>query len=392
MRGVAGLSAAMSGGAFEYEAWLGGEWKDGDVAVLLSEKLKVLLRAGHGIDKAWTVLDVPGSCLEDVQLKRVRDKWKAILADCVTITKGTQMISDQVRLDDWVRAQYCRTATKDVISTEFAADLAAQGMADADDMYGFELSLLLGRAVAYSECEGGAYGSPATGMQGAIKAKKSATNPSAYNIDQVVAKALETGEATMLEQWLQNLAHRLSVSSLMPYHVPGANRVLTMYQKAKTNMATPMAFICYISEVRIKYAGRGLPMTGLFDAELAIKAANTAARILDDRRNIASAFKFTSGPPSVTDSWDSGSALSSMPSSVGQSASSAGSQGSAVMEKLEALSTAMLTLASRVEDISDRVGAVEDDDDGPPNRPCWVCGSSDHKKADCPQKKSNKKK
>ena len=178
-------------------------------------------------------------------------------------------------------------ASKDVISPEFQADMDAQGMSGPTDFYAFELSMLLGRAVAYPETEGGAYGSPATNMVGGTKAKKSATNPSLYNLDQVIAKAEETGHSLALEDFIQTLAHRLATSSLLLFHVPSAKRVLTWYQKAKANLATSMGFILYCKEVRARYSGRGLPIPELFDTELAFKANNMAVKMADASRQQA---------------------------------------------------------------------------------------------------------
>ena len=382
----------MAPPVFDVDAWLGAMWADGDLEVRLPPRIITMLKLGHGPgdDKLWTVDDVPPNALPAEQLGRVRKKWISILESCALLAKADVMPIDKARVDDWVRAQFCLMASKDVISPEFQADMDAQGMSGPQDMYGFELSMLLGRAVAHSEIEGGAYGSPATNMVGGTKAKKSATNPAMYNMDQVIAKAEETGQSVALEDFIQTLAHRLATSSLMPFHVPAANRVLTWYQKAKANLASSMGFILYCKEVRARYSGRGLPMLELFDTELAFKANNMAVKMAETYKELALGRFQTTRSMADTSSWDSGSTLS-----VGPSASAVSGTGGPMMERMGNLMESMERFSVSIAGVCSRVDALEDALDesagGKDKRPCWVCGSTEHRKADCPNKKKGSK-
>ena len=54
------------------------------------------------------------------------------------------------------------------MTDELRADLEVQKMKGASDLFGFELCMHLGRAVAPSEIKQGAYGKPPSSIQGAI--------------------------------------------------------------------------------------------------------------------------------------------------------------------------------------------------------------------------------
>lgn len=245
--------------------------------------------------------------------------WDTLMGDSVLNVKGTCLASDRMRLQAWLRARYHTTAAQDVISVECQDDMDMQDMSARQDLFGLELCIFLGRAVSASELKGGAYGSPATSMDGAVRAKKSSANVQSHNIDQIIAKAVDTGETQALERHWTDLAHRISVSKLLPYNGVGATRVLTFHQKAKDNMATDLGYAIYMAETRQKYQGRGLPLAALptlFDSECAIKAQNLAMK-LGMSRGLPQPGSGTVSQ--ISSSWDTSSL-----SSLGESASQVG--------------------------------------------------------------------
>ena len=62
-----------------------------------------------GTDKFWTKDDVPSQTLPAEQLGRVRKLWVSLLESCAVVAKSDLLPIDKLRIDDWVRAQFCWT-------------------------------------------------------------------------------------------------------------------------------------------------------------------------------------------------------------------------------------------------------------------------------------------
>tara|TARA_B110000046_G_scaffold106610_1_gene114016 strand:- start:1169 stop:1564 length:396 start_codon:yes stop_codon:yes gene_type:complete len=131
-------------------------------------------------------------------------------------------------------------------------------------------------------------------------------------------------------------------------------------------------------------------MLELFDTELAFKANNMAVKMAESYKEIALGRFSTTRSMTDTSSWDSGSTLS-----VGPSASAVSGTGGPMMERMGNLMESMERFSVSIAGVCSRVDALEDALDesagGKDKRPCWVCGSTEHRKADCPNKKKGSK-
>ena len=140
----------------DFDAWLG-------EAVEVDGKEVVLpKRVVDALNEAWDkdVLDeddVPIAAMDDAQLDAAAAVFKAAFDDGALLLKVKVMSTDVLKLERWLRARFtdgevvgfgAGTASKVHLTDEFKADLAQQGMTKPIDLFGFELSMYLGRAVS----------------------------------------------------------------------------------------------------------------------------------------------------------------------------------------------------------------------------------------------------
>ena len=389
------VSEQMAG--FDPDVWLGGEASAGGSKPLkLGDRLKSNLGKGYETD-LWTD-DVPEDVLDDAEMDDALKLWKTVVDDSAKANKSTPYSSDFVRFSKWFTALYGEeaetvgngtTSSKVVVTSEMRADLDKQGMSGPLDLFGFELARYLGRAVAPPELEGAAYGTPPTHMKGAIReAKVSKKAGRATNLDEILGKALETGDPSGIAKHYADLSNRLTSSNSMEFNAKAANLALSFYNKARNTIRDDLAFILYMCDIQIEYMGRGLPLAKSFDGDLAMAAKDKAEEMRAKGTAPGAAAvalaDISAGVKTATLSSISGTG-SMVGSSVSGSASTAATnQIGEVLAAVMSLQSSVTSMSSRLEDLeSKRSSGV------PPGLTCFKCGGN-HRIADCPVEKAEK--
>ena len=387
--------------AFDPDVWLGGEASaGGSKPVKLGDRVKSNLGKGYEQD-LWTEDDVPESQLDDAELDEALKLWKTVVEDSAKANKQVVFTSDFVRFAKWFSALYSEesetlgsgtTSSKVVVTPEMRADLDKQGMSGPLDLFGFELARYLGRAVAPSELEGAAYGTPPTHMKGAIReAKVSKKAGRSTNLGEILDKARETGDPTGIAKHYADLSNRLTSSNSMEFNSKAANLALSFYNKARNTIRDDLAFILYMCDIEIEYMGRGLPLVKSFDADLAMAAKDKAEEMrakgtAPGAASVALA-DLAAGVKSATLASGAGSVTGSMVgSSVSGSASLvASNQIGEVLAAVTSMQSSMMAMNMRLEELElKKTGGPV-----PPGLTCFKCGGN-HRIADCPEEKKEK--
>ena len=384
--------------AFDVEAWLGAAVTIKGKEEELPERVQLALKRGFQ-DDLWTEDDVPeeGTTLDEADMLVRLVLFGAAHEDSCKILKEECYKTDKIRFARWFRAGYGDEVMLDAtfspvtVTPEFTLDLAAQGMTSPGDLFGLELALAVGRPVAAEETLGAAYGRPASSMAGAKDAAKAQKHTGGCKmLDTLLSEARKSGDKTPVIRHFQDLSYRLSDSTIMPYNAKAAVRILTFVNKACSNIRDDLAWIIYMQDVRTKFMGRGLPMKGLFDVELAMSAKEQSVEL--QKKGLAPGCRplplaeLVYGGGGATD-------VSSMCSGLGPSASVAPSGladavAGAVTIALRPLQEGFVLLCTRVEglELGGAGGALN-----PAARKCWHCGSTSHIGADCEKEKKKRK-
>lgn len=345
-------------------------------------------------EDVWTEDDVPedGTSLSPGELKDSLALFNSAIGDGARLLKLVALETHKIRFERWYNASYAQAkddaldeeTLKDLVMTdELKADLEIQKMKGAGDLFGFELCMHLGRAVAPSEVKKGAYGKPPSSMQGAIDHGKvnKYSGGGARTLVELLEVAQKSRDIGPVETFFSETSYRMLDSTLMPYNQVGANRLQTFVLKAAQNIRDPLEWVIYHKEIRRKYCGRGLPLKDLFDTEVALSAA-AQVRAIKEReagKGIPSL-----GPSSfMSDQFGRPrSVMSDGGSSVGQSASVAGS------EMVSDVLTSLGCFSDKLETIMSRLERLEAKDGGAPPRKCWFCNSTEHLAETCPSPKA----
>jgi len=376
--------------AFDVDEWLGAEVTIKGKVETLPDRVQEALKKGFE-DDLWTEADVPdeGTTLEEADMLARLVLFGAAHEDSCKILKQECYKTDKIRFSRWFRAGYGEEVILDAtlapvtVTTEFALDMAAQGMTSPGDLFGLELALAVGRPVAAEETLGAAYGRPASSMVGAKDSAKAQKHTGGCKmLDTLLSEARKSGDKTPVMRHFQDLSYRLSNSTIMPYNAKAAVRILTFVNKASQNIREDLAWIIYMQDVRTQYMGRGLPMKDLFDVELAMSAKEQSVEL--QKKGIAPGSRPLPLSELVYGGVGGSSEMGSICSGLGPSASVAPSAvADALTLALRPLQEGLLLLCSRVEGLE--LG-------GPPSaRKCWHCGSTSHIGADCEKEKKKKK-
>ena len=372
--------------------WLGVAVMIDGIATELNDRTKTVLRAGFA-EGVWDVMDVPSMALEEPALKTKVALWMAILADSAAAIIPAPLVpaGDKLRLEGWLRTRYqvvgvsAATPVMAALSAECAADLLAQGMDGAmggiGALKGLELSIYLGRACAADETVGGAYAQPPHSMAGAVaSAKASKGLGGVKTVDVLLMDARKSGDKAPILRHFNDLCYRLSNSNSHPYNSKGANQIQTFVNKSTANIRDDLAWVIYHQDWRVKYMGRGLPLTSLFDVELAMSAKEQAEELRAKGL----------GPAGVRygtlDALPKGRGGSEA-SSIGPSVSQAGTDMSSA---LSVLAVTMKDISGAVASISTRLSDLEGANGTPPGKPrkCWHCQSTSHLSDECQSDKA----
>ena len=373
--------------SFDEDEWLGGTVTLSGVDYTLPAGLQRILKKAYE-EEVWTVDDVPedGTSLGQTELKAALALFNGAIADGARLLKLIALDTHKIRFERWFTAQYAQAVddaldeetTKDLVMTdEFRADLELQKMKGASDLFGFELCMHLGRAVAPSEVKKAAYGKPPSSMQGAIDHGKvnKYSGGGARTLVELLEAARKSRDISQVETFFSETSYRMLDSTLMPYNQVGANRLQTFVLKAAQNIRDPLEWVIYHQEIRRKYCGRGLPLKDLFDTEVALSAAAQVRAIKEREAGGFIPPQGQFGKPR--------SALSESGSSVGPSASMVGSEMlSDVLTSLDGFSDKMGAIVSRLERLEAKDGGA------PPPRKCWFCNSTEHLAEACQSPKA----
>lgn len=376
--------------AFDVEEWLGAEVTIKGKVETLPDRVQEALKKGFE-DDLWTEADVPdvGTTLDEADMLVRLVLFGAAHEDSCKILKEECYKTDKIRFARWFRAGYGEEVILDAtlapvtVTSEFALDMAAQGMTSPGDLFGLELALAVGRPVAAEETLGAAYGRPASSMVGAKDSAKAQKHTGGCKmLDTLLSEARKSGDKTPVMRHFQDLSYRLSNSTIMPYNAKAAVRILTFVNKASQNIREDLAWIIYMQDVRTQYMGRGLPMKDLFDVELAMSAKEQSVEL--QKKGIAPGSRPLPLSELVYGGVGGSSEVGSICSGLGPSASVAPSAvADALTLALRPLQEGLLLLCTRVEGLE--LG-------GPPSaRKCWHCGSTSHIGADCEKEKKKKK-
>ena len=373
---------------FDAVAWLGAEVLSSiGKPIVLGKGLVAALEAAAK-DGTLTEMDVPlDGSLDEGSFKDFGKTMMAVAKHGATVLKTTLDEIDFIRFELWLKGKYLDGKTSSsgkVMAMEPAmrakmdADMLAQGMQDWPELAFTELSLWLCRPVGHDETAGFQYNSPPSSMDGAKVAKKNGQR----NFDQVLEKALESGDITQLDTWMMTLSQRCSTSPASPYAGRASNLFNTWWNKAK-RLGNARAIAWYCTEYRMSYVGRGLPKES--DPELlalASKEAATAATTLKDLKRPVAGTDTSSDVGSET---TLSSALMSSVSSPGVSAQLEKmiSTTSAVMESVSGLAERLSKLEAGGGGGGSGSGAVPPGSREPPPGGCLICHSLRHRMEKC---------
>ena len=371
--------------------WLGATVDTGSRKAVLPTAVKNALVKAFAADVV-TEADVPlDGSLEASAMGAELKLWQTALVQQATAEKIDITDLDKVRFEQWLTSRLAKP--KDVtpiarglndqpIQEEMKADLSKQGMILIEEMAGLELSLYLGRPGARGELEGYEYGKPATHMVGAIREKKTGAKVGWLSIDEVVAAGLAAHDASDLTLFVQELAGRLSRSELLKSYKSSANSIQTWYNVSRNSIADDDVLLTYIKLYRGQYQGRGLVVE--FDAVLYIGAENKVKAM---RAKKGKTLDLSDLASTV-----SGSSLASTAYPETSISMQSQAQMGQVMSAVSGISAMLQAMQTRLDALEGAAPAAGGDGD---NFPCWRCGSTAHKKENCPlhlQEQADKKK
>ena len=338
---------------FDAVNWLGAEVLSSiGKPIALSKGLVAALEAAAK-DGTLTELDVPvDGSLDEGMFKDFGKTMMAVAKHGATVLKDTLSEIDFIRFELWLKGKYLdgkkSSNGKDLVMepamrAKMDADMLAQGMQDWPELAFTELSLWLCRPVGHDETAGFQYNSPPSSMDGAKVAKKNGQR----NFDQVLEKALETGDITQLDTWMMTLSQRCSTSPASPYAGRASNLFNTWWNKAK-RLGNARAIAWYCTEYRMSYVGRGLPKES--DPELlalaskeSITTTYTTASLKDLKR-----------PAGGTDTSSEVGSETTLSSALMSSVSSSG-----VSVQLEKMISTTSAVMDSVSGLADRLSKLE---------------------------------
>ena len=318
--------------------------------------------------------------------------WKTALAQHAATLKEPVTDLEVVRFELWLTSRLTKPKevtpnSKDVndipVQAEMAADMAAQGMSLPEELAGLELALYLGRPGARGELEGWEYGKPATHTLGAIREKKTGSKVGWMSIDEVIVAGLASGDASDLTLFVQELTTRLSRSELLKSYKTSSNKIQTWYNYARNSVADDEVLLAYLKLYRAQYQGRGL--VSEFDSVLYIGADN---KLKAQRAKKARPLDLGDLASSVGSHTGGGASTASYPNtSVSGQSHGPPAYVSELMGSIASVASMMQSMQSRLDSLETAAPAGP-----PPAPPCWECGSTAHKKDQCPTFLAKKRK
>ena len=398
----AGASAVVAGtrglgmGSFDHAGWLAGVVTEKGVERSLTARLQGQLAEGFTA-KTWDESNVPSKGeLDEDEIKDALELWAAIMQDSAAASATNKVLRSacKVQFNQWFKTQY--KAEVDEVdeaikaykfgtpSADMARDMSAQGMSNPEDLFATELSIYLGRPVAFGELEGAAYKQHCAHMKGAIRMKKASSAP---NVDDVIRDAVKDGNVGALRQHFLILAQRLSASDSMAFNGSMATLVMTVFNKAETNIRDPLAIACYFRGIRSTVMGQGFPFQGLFNVEIAMRAKEEAAELRESGGMGGMAMGNFRSPKAPSTVYGGSDALSSASGYTGLSGLSARQPDTERDEQMAAMMASLTSLADQVKALSAKV-PEKPPKGGETEVKCWVCGSTEHRKPDCPVHKA----
>jgi hypothetical protein len=370
-----------------FKAWLGEE--AGEKGFTLPDNVVAAMAAAFraGVieegdvpedDSEWSVQEMKDSLV----------LWKSFYADGAKAAKIETRQSDLVKLERWLTARFGDSdqeevaSKKDVPTPQMLDDMKAQGARSLEQLGFIELALATGRAPALAETAGFAYMAPWSKMDGGKYLVK-------YNQVHLDTK-IDRSDMEAINSHFTNLADKLMNLEDDPLAHKLAARVLTHWQDAR-KLRSSKAVLFYMKQFRLKYLGRGLPVTTDRDLMTEAMSAQMAGDLNESTTTLGD---LISARGKVQGSRTSSEISSQVSSQIGGSVSEVESkmmtdQLAEVLSAVTSLSSELGSLKNSMNDLrsaqgnlASKVGALKEEGKG---RKCWRCGGTDHEIKDCPE-------